>query len=205
MKLYLTSVAARTLDKLLPFLEKSPKDLKVAFIPTAGDIYEEKPWMEADRNKLIELGFQVIDIDIKSKNKSVLQKELSSFDIIFVAGGNTSYLLEKAQECGFLEVVKNLVKNNVVYVGSSAGSLLAGPNIEMDKIYDIKERFGKKLISYEGLGLVDFVTLPHTDNPKYALYIEKIHRLYGDKYNLINLKDNQAILVQDNNWQMLEA
>ena len=204
MFLYLTSVASKTLDKLVPFLPRSPKDLKVAFVPTAGDLYKEKPWMEADRAKLIELGFQVIDVDIKNKTFEELKRELSDKDIIFVAGGNTSYLLEKAQESGFLEIVRVLVSNSVIYIGSSAGSLLAGPNIEVDKIYDDGD-FGKELKSYEALGLVNFVILPHADNPKYAPYSERILNEYGNKYELRRLNDDQAILVNGENIQVVTS
>lgn len=203
MKLFLTSVAAKTLDKILPLLPKSSEGMKVAFIPTAGDLYTEKPWMEADRDKLNSLGFKVIDLDIKNKTESQISQILENVDIIFVAGGNTSYLLEKAQQSGFLKVVKELVANGKIYVGSSAGSLLAGPNIEVDKIYDDGE-FGKVLDSYEALGFVDYVLLPHADNPKYESYLERIVKEYGNKYKLKKLNDNQAVLVNGSDSHIIE-
>ena len=202
MLLYLTSKASKTLKGLLPLLPRSPQKMQVAFIPTAGDLYDEKPWMEEDREKLVNLGFQVEDIDIKSKTTEELEKTLSHKDIIFVAGGNTSYLLEKAQESGFLELAKKLVQEGTIYIGSSAGSLLACRNIEVDKIYN--DEFGKELESYEALGLVDFVIVPHADNPKYASCIEKIVSTYGHKYELQMLNDNQAIVVNNNGTKIYE-
>lgn len=204
MFLYLTSSANKTLHKLLPYLPKSPKDMKVAFIPTAGDLYDEKPWIEEDKKKLIDLGFIVEEMDIKNKTQDQIKQQLSDTDIIFVAGGNTSYLLEKAQQSGFLNIVKDLVLKGTIYIGSSAGSLLAGPNIEVDKIYDDGE-FGKELKSYEGLGLVDFVILPHADSPIYASYLEKIFKEYGNTYSLKKLNDNQAFLVKDTGVQTINA
>ncbi|MBI2600931.1 Type 1 glutamine amidotransferase-like domain-containing protein [Candidatus Daviesbacteria bacterium] len=204
MLIYLTSVASKTLDKLIPLLPKSPQEMTVAFIPTAGDLYQEKPWMEEDRKKLIDLGFQVEELDIKGKARDELEKSLLDKDIIFVAGGNTSYLLEKAQKSGFIELAKDLVKKGKIYVGSSAGSLLACPNIEVDKIYDDGE-FGKELKSYEGLSFVDFVILPHADNPKYTSYLEKIFNQYGDKYKLKKLNDNQAFVVNNDGVELVEV
>lgn len=204
MKLYLTSIAARVLNKIVPLLDKSPNQLKVAFIPTASDIYGSSPWVDEDRNKLEELGFIVKDVYLKGNNKQSLKKELRGVDIIFVAGGNTSYLLEQSQKSGFLEIAKNLVKEGVSYIGSSAGSLLASPSIEVDKIYDDGD-FGKELSSYEGLGFIDFVVLPHADNPKYKSYLKKIFDQYGDKYDLRKLNDSQFISADDNGVKIFET
>ncbi len=178
--------------------------MKVAFIPTAGDLYSDKPWQDRDRDKLKELGFQVEDVDLKATQHEELNKELSEVDIIFVAGGNTSYLLEKAQESGFLEITKHLVNSGKIYIGSSAGSLLAGPNIEIDKIYDEGE-FGKELSSYEGLGLVDFVVLLHANREDYRPYIDKIKAEYGQKLSLVELKDTQAFVLIDGSKELIEV
>ncbi|MGI8419802.1 MAG: Type 1 glutamine amidotransferase-like domain-containing protein [Candidatus Levyibacteriota bacterium] len=204
MKIYLTSVAANVLDKIVPLLDSSPKKLKVAFIPTASDIYKSTPWLDADKNKLKELGFKVKDIDLKNKTKELLLQEFSDMDIIFVAGGNTSYLLEQAQKSGFMDIAGELVDKGVIYIGSSAGSLLASPTIEMDKIYDDGE-FGKVLYSYKGLGFMDFVVLPHADNPNYTPYLKKVFEKYGNKYDLRTLNDNQFIEITNNTMQLIEA
>ncbi len=47
--------------------EKSllPKTASVAFIPTAGDPYPERPWIDADRKALVGLGYNVTDIGLK--------------------------------------------------------------------------------------------------------------------------------------------
>lgn len=204
MKLYLTSIAAKVLDKIVPLLDKSPNKLNVAFIPTAGDTYKNTPWIDYDRNKLKELGFNIKDIDLKGKDKQSLKKELLDMDIIFVAGGSASYLLEQAQISNFLEIVKDMVSQGVVYIGSSAGSLLASTNIEIDKVFDDGE-FGKELSSYEALGFIDFVILPHADNPKYEPYFKKIFDQFGDKYDLRKLNNNQIMIVDNNGTQIIDA
>ena len=75
MKLILTSVAANVMNELLPHLEKSPQNLPVLFIPTAADPYVERSWMEDDRNKLQQLGFNVIE-NFKIPN---IQKEIDIY------------------------------------------------------------------------------------------------------------------------------
>jgi len=128
-KLFLASVVANTIEKFIEILLKSPDKLKVAFIPTAADPYKDKWFIEEDRNKLKEKGFNVKDVDIKGKTEQELLQELKDTDIIFVAGGNTFYLLEKARESGFERIEKEFVEKGVIYVGSSAGATLVGLKI----------------------------------------------------------------------------
>lgn len=196
MLVILTSVAYKVLDKIIPLLPYPATKMTVAFIPTAADLYTEKSWLESDRNKLVELGFNVEDVDIKNYSKPELQERLQNKNIIFVAGGTTTYLLEKAQQGGFDKVVKDLVSKGTIYIGSSAGSVLAGPNIEIDLLYDHR-KIGKELSNYEGLNLVRFVVLPHADNPKYASIINEIEKRFENKYKLRRLNDNQTIVIRN--------
>jgi dipeptidase E len=204
MLIFLTSTAAKTIHMLVPLLPKPAVEMKVAFIPTASDIYDTHPWVERDRDVLVGLGFGIEDVDLKSCHGEDLRKRLSESDIIFVAGGNTSYLLEQAQQSGFMDIVRELVQAGKIYVGSSAGSLLAGPDVEVDKIYDEGD-FGKILDSYEGLGLVDFVVLPHADRLEYLSYIERAEKEYGEGRKLVRLNDSQAIVVTDDGMKFLEV
>jgi dipeptidase E len=203
MLLYLTSIASKTLDLLIPFLDKKPEELKAAFIPTAADLYSEKPWVRSDKEKFVDLGFNVKTVDIKLFSKEMLRQELKNADIIFVTGGTTTYLLEKARESGFDQIVKELFKKGVIYIGSSAGSVLAGPTVEVDRIYDHRN-LGGELDSYEGLRLTETVVLPHSDNEKYAVIIKEIERRFGNKFKLQKLNDNQALLVKNGYEQVLE-
>lgn len=205
MLLYLTSAASKTLDKFIPFLPKNPQETSVAFIPTAADVYQDKPWMEDDKSKLIELGFHISVIDIKNKNPQILEKELAGVDIIFVAGGNTLYLLEQIQKSNCQKLIRDKILNGVIYIGSSAGSLLAGPNIEFERVFADDNDYTADLDSYNGLGLVDFVILPHANKPKYLLFWQKIINQFKDKYNFKTLKDSQAILIINKETQLIKV
>lgn len=204
MLLFLASKAAKTIHMLVPMLLKPAAETRVAFIPNAADIYDPHPWVEEDRDALVGLGFRVEDVDLKMCHGDELERRLSESDIIFVAGGSASYLLEQAQLSGFMFIARELVRAGKVYVGSSAGSMLAGPDIEMDKVYDEGD-FGKTLSSYVGFGLVDFVVLLHADRPEYRLYLERAEWEYGEGRKFIRLNDTQAIVVTDDGMRFLEA
>ncbi len=198
-KLYLTSVR---IDKLVGQLPAKPEELKLAYIPTAADPYEDKWFIEADRKNLKELGFKFTEVDLKNQTEEKLFEALKSFDIIFVSGGNTFYLLEKVRESGFDKIIGNLLDSGVIYVGASAGATLAGPDIA--PVNDLDDPSKAKLENTKGLGLVDFVILPHYGKEKYLSRYQKIIDDYKDKFKLKTLTDDQAVWVEDNSVRVLE-
>lgn len=189
MKLILTSsyntVANELNDKHI--LPSAPA--KVAFITTAGDPYKETPWIEKDRKALINLGYDVFDYDLKGKMADELQKDLENADIIFVAGGNTTYFTKWSHESGFGTVINELLENGAVYVGSSAGSILAGssvkPFIEED-LPDLEEDF--EIADPSCLGLVDYIILPHY--PDFAKENDKVVELFSDQFTFVKMTDS---------------
>lgn len=138
---------------------------KVAFIVTAGDPYEDRFWIDNDRKALVELGYDVIDTDLKNKTVAMLYDELQSSDIIFVAGGNTTYLVEQVHRSGFDKVVRKLLDTRL-FIGSSAGSILAGPTTEPFVEEDLPDLSKDFTISDTNcLNFVNYIVLPHY--PKY--------------------------------------
>ena len=97
-RLFLTSNANIMLDRFIEKLDCSPDNLTVAFIPTAANNYTNKNFVDDDREKLLELGFKILEIDIADKTQTFLEKQLINADIVFVTGGNVFYLLEKVIE-----------------------------------------------------------------------------------------------------------
>lgn len=199
MLLYLTSQAYLTLDKFTAYIPQYRPGLTVAFIPTAGDMYASAPWQDKDRTKLEEMGMHVIDITLKDKTENQLRLELAEVDILFVAGGNTFYLLEHAIKSGFMRIAKELVQRGVIYIGSSAGSVLAGPSIEPTKTLDDPKV--AVLDSFEGLGFVEFIVLPHyeVNDPVY----EAILKEYKNIYTFIPLANNEAVLVTEEGYRII--
>ena len=201
-KLFLTSSAYQVLDKFVELLDRSPSELTIALVPTAADTYENKPFVEKDRNKLLELGFKVIDINIVGKNEEELKELFKNIDIIFVAGGNTFYLLEQTRASGFDKIVEEHINQGKWYIGSSAGSILACPSIEYIKLLD-NPQDAPNLKSFEALNLIDKMIIPHFDSEKYQ---DRIKQILEDhpQYQFIRLTDNQAFLVIDEKEEIIE-
>ncbi len=188
-------------DKFKENIHVTPS-MKVAFIPTAADMYDTKPWMDADRQALVDLGMEVEDLDIKDKNEEELYKFLSKKDIIFVSGGNTFYLLYYAEKSGFDKVIVKLIDEGKIYIGSSAGSVIAGPTIEPVKVFDDPDE-APNLKSFESFGLIDLVILPHYGKEKHEQEFQSILKDWSGKVKLQLLRDDEAVLVKEDNFKLL--
>jgi dipeptidase E len=194
-KLFLTSTAYKVLDKFMELIDYPSSTITVGFIPTAADVYEDKYFVDNDRNKLVELGFKLLDINIAGKTEKILEEELKGVDILFIAGGNVFYLLEKTLLSGFDNIIRKHVENGKWYVGSSAGSVLVGPSIEPINLLD-DPRHAPNLTTFDGLKLIDKIILPHYGKEKYQDKMNKILKEYSylqDK--IITLTDDQALMV----------
>lgn len=193
MKLFLASSAAKVLDKLTPLLTKPSDKCVAAFIPTAANMEKSKWFQEEDKQKLRSMGIKVFDVDLRGKSQTELFSELKKADIIVVGGGNAFYLLEQANKAGLKEVLMKLPRETV-YVGSSAGAVITAPNIEPIKTIDDPKK--ANLTSFKGLNLVDFLTVPHRDNPKFKTKVSAIIQQYSKKIKLKAINDTQAIIVE---------
>jgi dipeptidase E len=204
-KLFLASVASITLDKVEELLPDKPSNLNLAFVTTAADPYEDKPWLYEDRDTLLRMGFRVKDFDIKNKTQETLNQELNNVDVVFVGGGNVFYLLEKTLESGFDTVVKQLIDKGVVYIGSSAGSALVCPTIEYGKSFDDPKK-APNLNTYDGLGIVDFLIIPHYGKEKYKQKQEVVEDEWRNKgFDIKLLTDNQAIIIDGEECKIIEV
>lgn len=201
MKLYLTSNASLVIDKIAKDLGKLPESCKVVFIPTAGNVYDETPWIDDDKKALKKLGYKISVLDIEGKNQDEIKQALVGTDIIFVAGGNTFYLLKQSQKSGFNQIVKSLVRQGIVYIGSSAGSVIAGPNIEPVAVSD--DPSGIELESTLGFGLVNFVALPHFGKEKYGSYHQQVLKDFSDKYKILPISDERYIFSDGKNYKII--
>jgi dipeptidase E len=194
VKLLLTSGGLRnsTIKKaLLNLAKKPPAKSKVAFIPTALNVESgDKGWVIDQLIRLQDIGFQQVDIvDVSAVAKDVWLPRLEESNIIFVNGGNTTYLMSWFNKSGLSEAIPRLLKNRV-YVGVSAGSYIATPDIRFNS-----DNTGKIL---KGLDLVDFGLQVHLYSPKFPLAktlkaVKK--RVKGCPYTVYALDDEMAIKV----------
>jgi dipeptidase E len=194
--LLLTSAGMDMKKEIIKLLQKPAYDVNVAFITTAAKQEDDVSFVKKDFDTMKDMGFNIEELDIEGKNEMQLMETLRVKDIVFVEGGNTFYLLSAMRRCNFEKVIKKLLKNGIVYIGSSAGSVVAGKTIQTADKFGTggAGKFGIK--DFRGLGLVPFDIFVHY-SPEYDEIIKK--KIPDPKKRLKNLKiltDRQAILVQ---------
>ena len=156
---------------------------KVLYITTASDVEEgDKTWMTDEFNSMLNLGLKKENI-IEYKIGNDIS--LDDFDIMYMMGGNTFYLLDQIRKYNFDKEIKSFINKNKIYIGSSAGSEILGNSIEValpydENIIDMKD--------FTGLKIVNGVIIPHSNRKQ-----EYIKRLkIEDK--LILLYDGDGII-----------
>lgn len=200
-KLLLSSNGSYVIEKGLKLLFDDISKIKMAYIITAGNGSNDKTYLETHKEMMKKEGYDFEVLDIEGKTENELRELLKNKNVIYVEGGNTFYLLKAVRESGFDKVIKELIEKDVAYIGSSAGSYVTCPTIEMStwkKPGEEKERFG--VTDLTAMNLVPFLVKAHYVPEQTELLKEKI---YQSQYQTRVLKDGQAILVEDENYRLV--
>ena len=176
----------------------------IGFIATASELETNREYIYQDREDLLKMSYYIIDIDISKESKLEIIKKFNDVDVIYVAGGNSFYLLQQIIVKDILQELKEFA-NNKIYIGSSAGACIACPSIEYAQKLDDKSQ-AKLLNTYESMNLIDFYILPHyKSKEKYTKLAEEIEKEYSS-YKFVKLSNNQAIIIKKlNEYKIVET
>ena len=186
------------------FVGREPASVKMIFIPTAGNPDDDVWWIDKDRDVLTKMGFVFTELDIAGKDLQQLNGILDDVDLVYIAGGYTYYLLEQIRKSGFDEILRTFVERGGMYVGASAGALIAGPDIEPCSTLD-DPSYGPTLQSSHGLDFVDFVPMPHYDMSERNERINSIIDKYKNRYQIVPMSDDEAIIADGQAWEKVNS
>lgn len=206
-RLFLTSSGSVVTRDIAKTIGKKVRGMRLAFITTASEVEKgDKGWLRKDKTALVDAGFTLLDYTLTGKTAQQLREDLDDVDIVYVEGGNQFYLLQQIQQSGFAPIVRALIRKGVVYIGSSAGSQVAGPDLYPTYRPDHVKK-APLLDGYKGLGLVDFVVFPHWGSDDFRdLYLK--HRMahaYTTKHKIILLTDSQYVRVEGEMYRIEEG
>lgn len=197
MKLFLTSTGLENIDISrhfeTSFLPKEPKDLSFLVV-SIQESEQDSFYLDKTLKEIKNTGAQDIDVFKLGNEKFTANKE---YDVIFVCGGNTFDYLDRARKTGLDKFIIDFAKKeNSTYIGASAGSILAGPDIEIAGWGSEGDENNINLQNLEGLRLTEFIIYPHY---KKELKSELDEFKLRTGHQIIELEDNQAVILNYSN------
>ncbi|WP_297971359.1 Type 1 glutamine amidotransferase-like domain-containing protein, partial [uncultured Capnocytophaga sp.] len=173
------------------------------FIPTASLVEKVRFYVDDDRKAFEKLGLIIEELEVSTATTEEIATALERNDYIFISGGNTFYLMQELKKKGADKLLIEQINNGKLYIGTSAGSIIASPTIEFVSDMDETKK-SPELTDYSGLHLVDFYFLPHYLNFPYKEATQKIVNDYSPKIDLRPISNNQVITVLGNEIKTLE-
>ena len=163
------------------------KNKKVLYITTASDGEEDddKSWMDEEYKTILDLGINESNI-IEYKIGNDIN--IDDFDIIYMMGGNTFYLLDVIRKTGFDKIIVDFINKGKIYIGSSAGSEILGNSIDVALGYDDNN---VNMIDFTGLKIVNALIVPHSNRKE--VFVSELKN--KTKENVITLYDGDGIII----------
>lgn len=202
--IFLTSSLQTVAHHLAGHIDKKAK--KFLFITTASEVEKgAKKWLAQDRDAMTDLGYSLEDFTVTGKTKAEIAAKLNEVDGVVMAGGNTIYFLQQIQKSNSIELFREFAKSGKCYIGSSAGSVVAGPdvyavreNFEIEQVHEIRD--------FNGLNITDIIVQPHwgSDSFKDAYLNEIMVHSYTPEFKMVLLSDKQYLIVSGNNFQLID-
>jgi dipeptidase E len=127
---------------------------RILFFPFA--LHDRDAYAATVRTRFGAMGYSLES----AHETAVPWKAVEETDAIFIGGGNTFRLLKALEDLDLIEPICRKARSGAPYIGSSAGSNVAGPTIKTTKDMPIVQPR-----SFNALGLVRFQISPHYLDP----------------------------------------
>jgi dipeptidase E len=214
MKLLLTSAGItnqKIAEALFDLVGKKPEETSLVVIPTAMNVeVGDKDWFITDLVQLQSLGLYSIDIvDISALDESAWKPRIEAADVLFFAGGNTYHLMRWLNRSGLAKIIPDLLKEKV-YVGVSAGSMVASKDLALHLSQVLFEDDLAESEELAGLSLVDFYVLPHFNSEYFKKLTranieaeaskQSFHGYALDNASALKIVDGKVEVVSEGEW-----
>jgi peptidase E len=164
-KILLTSSGFETrriLEIFCGLFDKDLAEIKALFIPAAANNPDAVAVLPKCMNDLLKAGILSENIDVFDLHRNMEIGELSNYDVVYFTGGSSKYLLERINETGFNRTLDGYIGSGGVYVGVSAGSIVAANNLP-DGLKYINCTLSVHTSSGTKSGIIDTADNPHID------------------------------------------
>lgn len=132
MRVLLTSAGLETeeiKDYFVDMIGKDMSSVKALFIPTAAIDADAIDVLPKCMNDLLKCGIQNKNIKVFDLHIGMDLDELRQYDVVYLCGGSTAYLLDRINSTGFNTTLMEYIQDNGMVIGVSAGSLIFSNNL----------------------------------------------------------------------------
>lgn len=127
MNVLLTSCGLETeaiTEAFLRLLPASPAETRALFITTAAISPDAVEVLPKCLNDLLKCGVPRKSITVHDLHDPIAGALRERFDVVYLCGGDTRYLLRRVNEQGFREQLLGFIRDGGVVLGVSAGSII---------------------------------------------------------------------------------
>lgn len=127
------------------------------------------------------IGGRIDFVNFRAHSKDEIRKRLMNADLTYIVGGKQHVYSKLFHETDTVDFIKEVAEKKVL-MGTSAGSIVLGKQIESEKFWNQKYQISLNDIEYQDLGMVPFNIIPH--------YLREDHQEWTKKFFSVALADN---------------
>lgn len=192
-------LASRGIPNLAPILGASAHH--AILVPDAADPLDDPRISAEVERELCGAGLEVTRVPLAASTAQQAHAAVTAADVVAVSGGDPFHLLRVARRARFGDAVRSALQAGAVYIGYSAGAMLAAPTLE--PLLMTSPFTPPPALALTGLGLLDVLILPHDDHPGRHDRHLAAKAAFGDHVRLITLRDGDVFLYDDGRESIL--
>lgn len=150
----------------LELIGRKSEEIRALFIPTAAVFPDAIAMLPKCMDDLLNAGVLPKNITVFDLHCGMNYEELGKYDTVYFCGGDTQYLLDRINDTKFNTTLKQFVDNGGVYVGVSAGSIVAAQDLPNNLGY-INCTLGVHCLQGSKAGMLDTSSCPHIQLTNY--------------------------------------
>lgn len=214
MRLYLSSYRLGARPEL--FAAMAGGNRRVALILSAGDAWGDvvhNTRVGEQTAMLLGIGLESADVDLRNYfgRSDELERELSAYGSVWVAGGNTFALRRAMHDSGFDRIITTMLREDAIaYGGYSAGICVLAPSLRglelVDDPAEVAQAYAREVL-WDGLGILSYTPVPHfqSELPESEQIDDVVALLERTRAPYKTLRDGEVIYVNGDSETLLGA
>ncbi len=183
-------LASRGIPGLPHLLEARGR--RAVLIPTAANPLADPGIAAEVELELASAGLDVERVDLDAATPDEVHGRVTAADVVAVSGGDPFYLLAAARRTRLGAAAREALADGAVYVGYSAGAMVAGPTLEPLRL---TSPFSPPAdLDLTGMGLTEVLVLPHHDRPGRAERHATAEAAFAGRVRLQALRDGELVI-----------